>query len=510
MPDGIDLKRIIDLDPETTVTDDDYTIVDSTNGGAKKFAIGQALGEIKDDINELGVLLTAKDYPSNRRQAVFEVSFERGKTYQIELRDSSETVIFIRISSDKSLDVATIIEQFDVQDTSKTVSYTCESDEAKYLQIICSSGVTSFTCSVSVYLLSEGYKYLETEVESNTKAIESLNPVVLPDYYFAENYIQNKIATINGNTPLDGVTFAFITDLHFFSNQLKSLPLLQYIRANTSLDTIVSGGDYVQAYGGQADIDFAKEKVIKYAKTLYPDWLSVRGNHDFTIRTDASASTGITEDDRATYYAIVRVSADWRYEVVTPEHDIINTTYNIYKNYNWVATNEQAKVKIIGLCDYNTTKTSAYWGVSRFFTNAYAAYFCQMLNDCDGYTVVVVTHAPITDQLQGGASNRLTEVIEAYANRRTVTFGSYSYDFSQATGVIACALSGHWHADQNAVVNGVLHINTTCDALYQDDGYNRTAGTVSEQAFDVINLDTANKTIKMTRIGGGSDRNFTY
>lgn len=50
MPDGIDLKRIIDLDPETTVTDDDYTIVDSTTGGAKKFAIGQALGEIKDGL----------------------------------------------------------------------------------------------------------------------------------------------------------------------------------------------------------------------------------------------------------------------------------------------------------------------------------------------------------------------------------------------------------------------------------------------------------------------------
>ena len=51
MPDGIDLKRIIDLDPETTVTDDDYTIVDSTTGGAKKFAIGQALGEIKDGLS---------------------------------------------------------------------------------------------------------------------------------------------------------------------------------------------------------------------------------------------------------------------------------------------------------------------------------------------------------------------------------------------------------------------------------------------------------------------------
>lgn len=66
MPDGIDLKRIIDLDPETTVTDDDYTIVDSTTGGAKKFAIGQALGEIKDGLEEL-----RKGVPTNVRQAIY-------------------------------------------------------------------------------------------------------------------------------------------------------------------------------------------------------------------------------------------------------------------------------------------------------------------------------------------------------------------------------------------------------------------------------------------------------
>lgn len=68
MPDGIDLKRIIDLDPETTVTDDDYTIVDSLTGGAKKFALGQALGEIKDGLDtlicpNLAGSEVGKDYP---------------------------------------------------------------------------------------------------------------------------------------------------------------------------------------------------------------------------------------------------------------------------------------------------------------------------------------------------------------------------------------------------------------------------------------------------------------
>lgn len=60
MPDGIDLKRIIDLDPETTVTDDDYTIVDSATGGAKKFALGQALNDLNEDITNIETTLDSK------------------------------------------------------------------------------------------------------------------------------------------------------------------------------------------------------------------------------------------------------------------------------------------------------------------------------------------------------------------------------------------------------------------------------------------------------------------
>ena len=90
MPDGIDLKRIIDLDPETTVTDDDYTIVDSTTGGAKKFAIGQALGEIKDGLSSVeNNILT-----DNIRQALLQIAEkvayidEDGQDYYDDLYDA--------------------------------------------------------------------------------------------------------------------------------------------------------------------------------------------------------------------------------------------------------------------------------------------------------------------------------------------------------------------------------------------------------------------------------------
>lgn len=53
MAEGITLKRIIDMDEAAELTSSDYALVDSSTGGPKKFAIGEALGEIKDGLNDL-------------------------------------------------------------------------------------------------------------------------------------------------------------------------------------------------------------------------------------------------------------------------------------------------------------------------------------------------------------------------------------------------------------------------------------------------------------------------
>jgi hypothetical protein len=52
---------------------------------------------------------------------------------------------------------------------------------------------------------------------------------------------------------------------------------------------------------------------------------------------------------------------------------------------------------------------------------------------------------------------------------------------------------------------------STCDSDIQElSGLTRTRGTTSEQAFDVVSVDFINKTIKLTRVGAGANREFTY
>ena len=374
--------------------------------------------------------------------------------------------------------------------------------------------------------LSEAYKSLanQTPILDNTNDIIDLQNDIIdlqndiniltdsyPSYYDENNYMLNKINNINNNAPLNGITFAFITDLHFESNALNSLGLLKYIRKHTPINIIISGGDYPIAYGNEDNIKFAYDTVIKYAKELYPDWFSIRGNHDFTIRTSASESTGYTWNDAITKNGIIKVCADWRYEVPTPEVNFYNDTYNIFTNYCWVLTNEKEKIKIIYIAEFISTNINTYWGVTGTIINAYCNYAGQLLKDTDGYTVILVSHSPFTYSLDGGQYNNLIKVIEAFANKTSITQGAYTIDFTSSTGVLACAISGHSHKDQSILENGVLHINTTCDACFNNDpNVLRTRGTITEQAFDIFNIDTTNRTINITRIGGGNNRHFSY
>ena len=55
MPEGITLKRIIDMDEAAELTSSDYALVDSATGGPKKFALGNELSSLKEDITSLGL-----------------------------------------------------------------------------------------------------------------------------------------------------------------------------------------------------------------------------------------------------------------------------------------------------------------------------------------------------------------------------------------------------------------------------------------------------------------------
>lgn len=55
MPDGITLKRIIDMDETEQLSASDYVLVDSQTGGNRKYKLGEDLNRLKDDFSDLGL-----------------------------------------------------------------------------------------------------------------------------------------------------------------------------------------------------------------------------------------------------------------------------------------------------------------------------------------------------------------------------------------------------------------------------------------------------------------------
>ena len=73
-------------------------------------------------------------------------------------------------------------------------------------------------------------------------------------------------------------------------------------------------------------------------------------------------------------------------------------------------------------------------------------------------------------------------------------------------------ISGHTHKDLSETLSDGTPIicTTTANAGGELGGLDRTLGTVNENAFDIITVDTVNKTVNATRIGAGSDRALSY
>ena len=102
-----------------------------------------------------------------------------------------------------------------------------------------------------------------------------------------------------------------------------------------------------------------------------------------------------------------------------------------------------------------------------------------------------------------------------------------AYDFTLNTGSIIGVFGGHLHDDNNVIINGIHYITTNCDWARNWTPTNPVAGDVpdkgqirvipdrvvgeeSELCFDILNIDTTNKKVCITRFGVGSNREYNY
>ena len=297
----------------------------------------------------------------------------------------------------------------------------------------------------------------------------------IPDYYFENNYLENRtqaiLEAINDCSD-DYDVFFWITDIHWESknNTRLSPSLIKYIASKTKIDKIINGGDN----GNSKNI--CKNAISILKKAIGSDRVySVTGNHEMY---DASGYEKPYE----------RVAEELRGH----NSDIV---YGDTRKSYFYFDNAEGKVRYVGLSSYGQFVNGDH---ESCYTKEQLDWFKNTaLNVKSGWHIVIFSHSLYyvscaTDNLCIGplGASDFINAIEYY----------------KGDGIISCVLLGHTHRDRIHIGRmGVPYIISASDrfASYKGDiNVERIPGTISEQHFEVIILDKIKRQLKLFSIGG--------
>ena len=307
------------------------------------------------------------------------------------------------------------------------------------------------------------------------------NPVTdvdIPAYW--ETAIEVAETEILGNEIVSDscVSFFFVTDAHWTSNAQRSTEIIKELSDRVSTKLVLNGGDMIASknvtkFG-------AAQEINNYMKTWASTNLrvfSTVGNHDFNTVGNLDTDTYLTANNL--YNLIMRSQEPW-----------MDTKNTIYCNY---FDNDSAKVRFIQF--YYTVDSGYIADVASALTEA-------LTETPTGWSVVLLSHA---------YWNLTTPETTA------TTYADIILDTMDEMGAeVALWICGHTHADRDTTLtsNGgkkLLIVSTSTDALGQNPiSPAMTRGDATEQVIDYVQIDTENKTVKLTRIGAGQSRLFTY
>ena len=330
----------------------------------------------------------------------------------------------------------------------------------------------------------------------------------IPFYYKTNNYLDAKMNCIMKNSFVEtGITFSFITDLHLLDNSKSSKEIMKKVLDIGFVPFAICGGDIPSAFAsgaGCAEVDCYAQ--IKEWNSWVMHWgedrvYQLRGNHDYVVNE-------IGNDD---YF---RISEAGTYkQIMTFIENKVNVGNPHSEYYYFDILSQKMRFIIIDAHVYTDVSPNV---VANYFNQNQINWLLNVLDNSNGLDTIIVSHEPCNKNMSGYSDNMsvLHSVAESFKNKGVFS-GIYSgvswnHDFSNSTGDLICILSGHSHQDESSLLNNVLSISTTCDAMYDEDNLARVRGTISEIAFDVFSIDTTNRTIVTTRIGAGNDRIWNY
>ena len=317
----------------------------------------------------------------------------------------------------------------------------------------------------------------------------------VPDYY--EKYLKKKAAEIARVQKSEADGFYFWTDTHFPSNFGNSPALIEYLENNSGRRNVISGGDiltYVDDMSEPVAEQIAAFEQVRGAAPLY--W--VRGNHDCVNYTGRKAWN--KAERKALYqWESAELLARFRGPGAVCDPQAPYSSYYYFDNpeagIRYVileTTDSVADNKVV----YGMAERQLRWVAEEAILGAPA-----------GTRFLFLSHVPpVNNDVE--SINLVAKEIEALASHGLFTLGQMTYDFSKRPDLcVLGVVCGHRHLDSvTHFGDGLCQINVAADCNYKrlDAG-----GTTDEQCFDYISISKDFQTIRIVRIGAGSDRTVT-
>lgn len=371
-------------------------------------------------------------------------------------------------------------------------SYLIAESETKTLSIKTFSEIRALDKTKKYTILCKNNKGMPFGTLSQYLLMEKI-----PYYTSYVTQVANKINTNKGAFGLNGLSFIFITDEHWKQNAKKSVYLIKELRKKTGVDMLINCGDILTK---ERTKELAYSKISEHITELEDTNCKVYsciGNHEFNNPNMSQAAADLA----------ITLTLEEVCSVMYNRSNYSNAVFDLVSGCYYYDID---KTRIFVLqCNYgsNVYLTATRWILER------------MMELPEGYKIILFSHVivewsqSIETSVPKDRVNAILNAMDAIKAGTSITYENRTYDYSELSNVTPiAAFGGHAHIDYSFnTPGGIPVILTTCDSDIQEGGgLTRTRGTTTEQAFDVVSINYDTRTIKLVRVGAGSDRTFTY
>lgn len=365
------------------------------------------------------------------------------------------------------------------------------------------------------------------------------------------DYLQEEIdLTANTVNAYDGkLSFAFQSDQHLSTSlpNYDQFYALRELAKGGGLDFVCLGGDWIDGAVNEEH----KDVVLNYMREIGnimsscgTDYFMLKGNHETNFNGWNIFKT-VTDDSYDTVAAAecIRNQEFYRIACNHLEGKVVFNELEDYPTY-FYKDFDRAKIRVICVnTSDNMDDDGTVYGhpVDSYMRQKQLTWICEKaLNFSDkenpqDWAVITLGHASIICSEAYGVVNDMTvlkNVFKAFVNGTsysgTTDAGTWyeltaDVDFSGQGAIDHIAhFQGHIHLDGMVVSYGLTQPNIYVCNSYPSKknpgslassgftSYERNAEDITGQCFDVVNIDRNTRTIKLTRFGAGSDREFDY